>query len=151
MIDTERLHQTIEDFCVFFETLPPEALREQEWGPMEVLAHLVYWHESYVAQAEAALAGVPFIPPEGRFREMNAQAVARDRGKSAQEQLARLRRADLRLCLLARDERAADISIETKQGAKRRPLQDFLNRVEAHIRSHHLLLRRRERRRVSAK
>ena len=31
----------------------PEARADKAWGPKEILAHLVYWQEIWVAQAEA--------------------------------------------------------------------------------------------------
>jgi hypothetical protein len=65
--DQERLRETVEAFCRFIEQLPEAALAEQEWRPKEVLAHLLFYHESYVAQVEAPVAGEPFEPPKGRF------------------------------------------------------------------------------------
>lgn len=43
--DTECLTNTVEDFCVWIESLPAEETRTQAWGPREILAHLVHWHE----------------------------------------------------------------------------------------------------------
>jgi len=48
MSDTERLTETVVRFCQFIEGLPESALLDQDWGPKEVLAHLVYHHELYV-------------------------------------------------------------------------------------------------------
>ena len=59
------LDQAVEDFCRFIENLPPEVATQQAWGPKEVLAHLVYYHELYVAQAQAYLAGTPSSSQKG--------------------------------------------------------------------------------------
>ena len=56
----DKLRATVEGFCRFIVGLPKTTLVEQEWGPKEVLAHLVFWHESYVAQIEALMGGAPF-------------------------------------------------------------------------------------------
>jgi hypothetical protein len=80
MNDSARLVETVDRFCQFITTLPASALEEQDWGPKELLAHLVYHHELYVNLVEASLSGTPIVPPRGRFRDLNAQAVAASRG-----------------------------------------------------------------------
>jgi len=67
MNDTNRLTDTVNQFCRFMETLPASALVGQDWGPKEVLAHLVYHHELYVTLVQAFVARAPFDPPTGRF------------------------------------------------------------------------------------
>lgn len=63
MNDAVRLEEAVERFCRFITTLPASGLVEQDWGPKEVLAPLVYHHELYVNLVEALLAGRPVEPP----------------------------------------------------------------------------------------
>lgn len=136
MTDLERLSITTEAFCRFIEGLPQDALAEQEWGPKEVLAHLVSYHELYVAQMEALLAGAPFEPPQGRYSALNAQAVACSRGVLPDELVARFRAADHRLCALAASPQAKDVVLEIKKGVKPRRLDSLILEIEAHVRNH---------------
>jgi hypothetical protein len=121
------------------------ALAEQDWGPKEVLTHLVSYHGSYVTQVEALLAGEPFEPPKGRFSDLNAQAVAASRGVPVNELLRRFRAADERLRALARGlctaHDPAAIVLEIKQGAKPRTPAALIQEVEAHVRNHHRKLK----------
>lgn len=136
MTDLERLSTTVEAFCRFIEGLPEDDLVEQEWGPKEVLAHLVYYHQLYVAQVAALLAGAPFEPPQGRYSDLNAQAVALSRGVPPAELVARFRAANRRLGELAASPQAKDIILEIKQGVKPRRLYFLIPEIEAHVRHH---------------
>jgi len=142
MREVERLRGTVEAFCRFVEGLPEEALTERDWGPKEVLAHLVSYHESYVAQVEALAAGEPFEPPRGRFSDLNAQAVAASRGTPVADLVRRFRAADERLCALYAAHDPAAIVLEIKRGARPRTLAELAPEVEAHVRNHHQKLRR---------
>jgi hypothetical protein len=136
MTDRERLQTTVEAFCRFIEGLPQDALAEREWGPKEVLAHLVYYHELYVAQMDALLAGAPFEPPQGRYSDLNAQAVARSRGVPPAELVARFRAANRRFCELAASPQAQALVLEIKRGVKPRRLDSLIPEIEAHVRNH---------------
>lgn len=134
MIDLERLTSTVEGFCRFIEQLPEAARQEQPWGPREVLAHLVYWHELYVEQVEAPPADLP----EGRFNDLNALAVAQSRGAPLDEMLRRFREANERLVIAIAA--SPDLTIQLKRGSKVWPLVDLIPNVESHIRNHLKLL-----------
>lgn len=136
MNDSVRLEETVERFCRFITTLPTTALVEQDWGPKEVLAHLVYHHELYINLVEAFLAGRPVEPPKGRFRDLNAGAVAASRGITADDLVGRLREANRRLVELYRQYEPSEITVEIKAGAKLRTLAELVPEVEAHIRNH---------------
>lgn len=156
MTEVERLRATVESFCCFVEGLPETALAEQEWGPKEVLAHLVFYHESYVAQVEALLAREPFEPPQGRFCDLNAQAVAASRGVPVADAstglspslVCRFRAADERLCALYEAHDPTGIVLKIKQGAKPRTLAELVPEIEAHVRNHQRKLEREMRRRT---
>jgi hypothetical protein len=136
MNDSEKLRETVETFCRFIEQLPTAALTDQAWGPKEVLAHLVFYHEGYVRQIEARLAGRPFDLPKGRYNDLNAQAAAAGRSVPVDELVRRLRAADERLRGLYVAYNPAQIMVEIKQGAKIWPLADLVPAVESHVRGH---------------
>ncbi len=137
---SNRLKASVDSFCALIEALPAHSLREQPWGPREVLAHLVFWHEQYVTQLQARLSGVPFLAPSGRFRELNDRAVADARHRSIPAQLARFRAANRRLLQLAAEPRAPTVGIQIKADSKVWPLAELLPRVAAHIQRHGRLL-----------
>ncbi len=140
--DIEKLKAEVEAFCALIERQPERALREQAWGPREVLAHLVFWHEQYASQLQARLAGRPYPLPHGRFRELNDRAVEAARLRSIPAQLARFRAANRRWSSLVVDPRAGAVGIQIKQDSKAWPVGELLPRVAAHIRKHRLELAR---------
>ncbi len=139
---TIKLSQTIEAFCRYIQNLPPAALEEQDWGAREVLAHLVFHHELYVRLAEADVFRLPYVPLEGKYREINARAVATNRGYSPSELVARLEQANRRLVELYEQHDPSKICVQIKAGVKIRKLQELLPEVEAHIRNHLIKLQK---------
>jgi len=135
--DLDRLQRTIDAFCTYAHAMPDRTASGQTWGVREVLAHLVYHHEAYVAQARALVAGQEFTLPVGRFKDMNAQAVIIHRDVPMGELVRRLRNADHQLREIAVEPGAAHLSIQIKEGSKRWPLRDLICAVEAHVRRHH--------------
>ena len=151
MSDVTRLRDTVDRFSAFIQALPADTLANQstdgasgEWGPKEVLAHLVYHHELYVALVEAWVAGIPAQPPAGTFRELNAQAAAANAGVPAPALVARLQEANRRLEQLYLAHDPYTIVVEIKAGAKPRTLAALVPEVEAHIRNHLRKLQRQE-------
>ena len=150
MSEIEELRATVDAFCRFVEGLPEAALVEQEWRPKEVLAHLVFYHESYIAQVEALLTREPFEPPQGRFSDLNAQAVTASRGVPVADAstglspnlVRRFQAADERLCALHEAHDPTSIVLKIKQRAKPRTLAGLVPEIEAHVRNHR---RKRER------
>ncbi len=69
------LNETVASFVSFVGALPRAALRPSRWGPREVLAHLVYWHEHYVRIVRARLDGRDPRLPDSSFTELNAVAI----------------------------------------------------------------------------
>jgi hypothetical protein len=134
--DLVRLTSTVDGFCRLIDSLPARAMLEKPWGPRQVLSHLVFWHEAYVRQLEARLAGKGWLLPEGTFNQLNAQAVASLRMVGVPTLLARFRAANTRLCHTATQPKAASTWIQLKADSKSWPLDEFLPLVEAHIRRH---------------
>lgn len=140
------LRQAVDEFCQFIRQLPSAGLMEKAWGPKEVLAHLVFWQESYLAQARAILAGEPFEPPRGRFEEMNAQVVAASRGVPVEKLLRHYREVNEQLCHLAQIHDLEGIALVLKKGAAPRPLTWFIAAEAEHARDHLQTLLRQARR-----
>jgi hypothetical protein len=134
--DLERLRTTVEDFCTWIESLPARETRARDWGPREVLAHLVYWHEHYIAQSRAVLTGNPLTPPAGRFADMNARAAVKFLKYPVATLVKKFRNANRRLCRLAQEHDPRRIAFSIKQGSKRWRLSELIPAVEAHIRNH---------------
>ena len=133
---TIELSQSIETFCNFIEKLPSNYLEEQVWGPREVLAHLVFHHELYVKLVEADVFKLPLVPLEGKYREINARAVAANHGCSVEQLVERLRLANRRLVELYEAYDPTHIAVQIKAGVKVRSLAELVPGVEAHVRNH---------------
>jgi hypothetical protein len=134
--DVVRLQTTVENFCAWIESLPEREMRAREWGPREVLAHLVYWHEWYLAQSEAILAGRTFPLPSGRFRDLNAAAAAKYRNVLPSTLTRRFRATNRRLSRLAMEHNPDKIVFRIKADSKPWKLADLIPAAEAHVRNH---------------
>ena len=111
-----------------------------------MLAHLVFWHEHYVADSRAFLARQPRAAPFGRFADLNAQAVAKFQTTPISLLTNRFQLANRRLCRLAETHDAREIFFSIKQGSKRWRLSELIPLVEAHIRNHKKSLMQSDRR-----
>jgi len=136
MNDSASLVETVDRFCQYVTALPKIAYESQVWGPKEVLAHLVYHHELYVNLVEAFLAGTPVASPKGRFRDLNAEAVAASRETTVDKLADRLKMANQQLVKFYQQHDPNTIVVEIKAGAKLRTLAELFPEVEAHIRNH---------------
>jgi hypothetical protein len=136
MTPIDKLQKTVEAFCQFIETLPASALTEQEWGPKEVLAHSVYYHENYVIEIKAQLAGQLYNLPKGRFSDLNARAAASSHGVPVEVFLDRLRLADEKLRDFYRLHDPETLSVNIKKGGKSWTLAKLVPAIESHVRNH---------------
>ena len=102
MSETETPRQAVADMHRFIVALPQADPVEKPWGPSEVVAHLVFWIESYVAQTEAILAQESFAGPQGRPKDLNAQVVEANRSQPVDALVRRLRLANERLLAYGR-------------------------------------------------
>jgi len=139
---SERLCKAAEEFSHFIKELPEAALAEKAWGPREVLIHLVFWLESFVTQTEAILAKEPFELLQGRFDDLNAQAIEANRDVSVDELLRRYQVACERLCDLAQTHDSESIALQIKKGSVLRTLTRIMTEEAGHIHNHHRGLRK---------
>jgi hypothetical protein len=101
-----------------------------------VRAHLLYWHEHYLAQSKAILSGKTYPLPPGRFADLNARAAEKMAGLSSTVFVRRFRTANRRFrrLALANDPRA--IAFRIQQGSQPWKLSDLIPAAEGHIRNH---------------
>jgi len=146
MQGVEQLREAVNAFGRFIAELPDNAVVEKACGPKEVLAHLVFWMESYVVQTDALLANQRPEPPQGSFDDLNAQAVDASRGVSAAALLRRHHAASDQLCRVAQIHDPERIVFVLKKGsAIQRPLTWYLTAEANHIRWHQQILERQSR------
>jgi hypothetical protein len=136
MTSIDKLQTTVEAFCQFIEALPKTAFSEREWGAKEVLAHILYHHENYVAEIKAQLAGEPYDLPKGRFSDLNTQAAEAARGVPVEELLHRLRVADEQLRDFYRLHDPETLIVNIKKGGKSWTLAELVPAIESHVRNH---------------
>ena len=133
--DIDKLRETVDRFCRFINHLPETALVEQEWGPKEVLAYLVFWHERCVAQIEAVLAKESFAGSEDRLKDLKTQAVQASRGVPVTDLINRFKAVDERLRNLGRTLDPQTIMIKVQ--AHQHTLDGAISSLDTHIRRHH--------------
>ena len=70
------LDQAVEAGLAYFSGPGAESnARIGEWGPREVLSHMIIWHQSAVEGMESVLAGGPPVRVADETDELNARAV----------------------------------------------------------------------------
>lgn len=138
--EAEALRSTVDEFCQFISKLPPAALEEKAWGPKEVLAHLEFWHQSFVSQAEAIVTGNPLELPQGRFGDISMRVVAASRNVSVEALLYRFQAANKRLCDFSQKHDPERIMLVLKKGSVARTLKRVMIEEADHIRTHHRIL-----------
>ena len=135
--DFVELTQAVEDFCAFIETLPRSSLKGKTWGPQSVLAHLVYYHELYVRQAQAFLDGKPVRLFRGTYRELNSQIASSHRDIPIPQLVRRFRTANRRLGKIYMTCDPDHIVISIKEGVQPYSLNKLVPAVTSHVRNHH--------------
>lgn len=137
----EDLQAAVDEFVRRYGALDGPELTGGEWGPREVLCHLVYWHETYVTILRAL--NNHEAPPlkTGVFREINDLAVVELGHVPADVLVNRLETAQRRLGIeLLRLSPAVRIRI--KSGSMARGPVEFARRLEGHVRGHFADLRK---------
>lgn len=121
-----QLSNTIDAFIGYIQQLPAAALSPSpttQWGPKEVLIHIVFWHEKYCAILRALLDDEPPELVHGTLKRQNALAVAQYSGEAIDHLLRRLRTANRQLEGLCGDPRAKSVRMTVKVDGKARLLE----------------------------
>jgi hypothetical protein len=146
--ETDRLAEAVDGFCQFVRAIDDVRAADtskEGWGPKEVLAHLLFWHEHYITQIEAQRTESRFELPLGPRDALNAQAVAAGRVVPIEVLLDRIRAADERLqhfsCTL--DPQMVVVAMPWQKGVHRYTLDVLVRRVTEHVRGHQRELQRR--------
>ena len=78
----QQLEQAVAEAADFFRQQGDRTAAEgAPWGPREVLAHFLYWHERTCLNVEDVLAGKGVLALNRQVAEVNADAVAEHRGE----------------------------------------------------------------------
>ena len=104
------------------------------WSARDVLAHLVFWHESFARNLKDASEKRKPNPLKGSLAEVNRQSVDSNRGVSIEELIERLRKAQKII-----NEYIFDTSISLipyKQGSRSYSRLEHLEVVTSHIGKH---------------
>ena len=136
------LDAAIRDLAEAIGAVPEVAVAPVDWGPHEMLAHIVFAHELYVSYLAATAAGNPAMLFGGLYREQNARAVAENRRVSVPELLARLMAAQDRLRLLVNEPGVSDAPFYFKAKSTGRTLSEALVAIAGHMRGHARDIRR---------
>ncbi|MGS2806280.1 maleylpyruvate isomerase N-terminal domain-containing protein [Nocardia sp. MW-W600-9] len=127
----------VEDFITLF-SLPHvdyAARVYPQWSAKDVLAHIVYWHESFARNIEALALGHKPSPPKWSLRETNQISVEENRSVSKAALLRRLRAAQ---STIERHIGNEDIGlIPYRRGSRPYSRAEHLGVVAGHIRDHH--------------
>jgi hypothetical protein len=133
----ERLQTAVSEFRTYIRSLPAERLRHKAWGARETLAHLVFWLERYVTQAEALLAGEKVMLVNGRFDDLNLQFIAEHEHVPVENWLARHQSACDYLCDVVQQPDSAQLILTLKKASSfQHTLLHYLTEEAGHIRAH---------------
>ncbi len=135
----KRLDQTITNFITFIDSIPADKLQPSlspEWGAREIIIHLVFWHEQYVAILHEVIAGRNPKLLKGTFKEANHRAVKELLPIPISQLCTRLLRAQEQLQQIASTPQAKTLKFSFKEGGKVWPFEEALERIEKHIQTH---------------
>ncbi len=113
-----------------------------DWGPREILCHLVFWHAQYVSIIKALLANKEPVLLTGSFKWHNAEAVRQLSGCDVEELLRRLEGSQRELDRIARRKDIDHLSFSFREGSKHRSFAEFVDVIANHFRSHRLQVER---------
>jgi hypothetical protein len=136
------LDDAVEKLMRTFGEMPARVGEDLDWGPREMLVHIVFAHELYVSYMRAILEHKE--PPlfRGLYREQNARALAENREPSIPDLLRRLEAAHRQLAQWILDPAVQTAPFYFKAGSKARDLTAALNEIAGHIRGHTSDIRR---------
>ncbi len=139
----EALHSTVMVAASFFSDVD-ENLSDGWQTARQILAHLVFWHREYARVIQAIADGEKPNLLTGKFRELNARAW-QEFARTPMPALAQqFRKSQSELESAARQMRARETKFAFKQGSKPQRINYWLPRIEAHVRTHVVQLKRAE-------
>jgi hypothetical protein len=145
---TRALHDAAIDLLVAAESresepstdVSPTGSDEATWGPREVLAHVLWWHERYLAVLSAKVDDRPRPRLPGGLDDINLVGIETYGRRSMSELRAAIRSKEhalesLTAVLFERPD-AATIRIVTRDESAPISLDAFVERVTGHLRGH---------------
>ncbi|MBZ0163025.1 MAG: hypothetical protein K8H74_09970 [Notoacmeibacter sp.] len=128
--------QEVENFIRLYQVphLDFGIMINQRWNALDMLAHVLAWHESFALNLSLLAQGEPPQPPRGTLREVNRQGVLDRRGQSVEQLIRRFRKAQKTIEANIYDEGITRIPYR-KPGSSYGRAQ-HLDVVRGHIRNH---------------
>jgi hypothetical protein len=127
---------------------PPTARSDEAgWTPRQVLAHVVWWHERYLAVLSAKVDDRPHPKLPGKLDDINVVGLEAYGDRSIEDLTAALRTKQHALesltgVLFERPDRA-EVRVVTRDESGPIDLEAFVQRVTGHLHGHARDLRRR--------
>lgn len=128
--------QEVENFIRLYQVphLDLGVMINQRWNALDMLAHMVAWHESFALNLSLLARGEPPQPPRGTLREVNRQGVLDRRGQSVAQLIRRFRKAQKTIEANIHNDSIARIPYRRPGTSYSRA--QHLDVVRNHIRSH---------------
>ncbi len=85
----------VENFIRLYQVpeFDTDIMINHRWNALDMLAHMVAWHESFALNLSLLAQGEPPQPPRGTLREVNRQGVLDRKGQSLKQLIGRFRKA----------------------------------------------------------
>lgn len=131
----DRLEDTAARLVETFQRLPDPGLMVYEcWSARDVLAHLVFWHESFARNVQDLAAGIVPSPLKGRLSDLNQSGVEQMRHEDLQTILQRFQAAHqvIRQDILNPNL----VLIPYRRGSRDYTPEEHLSIVDGHINLH---------------
>ena len=127
----------VQDVCGWFAG-PGLASRAQVdgWGPWEVLAHLLCWHQLTIDAVESAARGGPPVQLQASVDETNARALAKQAGKAIPDMLVEFRALHEEYLARVGAFHEADAILRLRTDGREFTLREQLQMNGLHVRDH---------------
>lgn len=139
--DLTTLNHTIADAAAFFAGVN-ETLSDGNQTARQCISHLVFWHREYVNIARDLAAGRQPGLRHGTFHSLNAQASQEFQDESLPELAGLLVEFQHHLDTLLRALPDNQAQFPLKQGGHPWQVAELVPRIEAHVRSHLVRMKR---------
>ncbi len=131
------LADSVGEARAYFSNLDGETIvRLGEWGPAEVLSHLVFWHRANVEGIESVLAGGEPYQPEESIEELNARALDEMAGTPVADLLSEWEDLQVRFEELARAMPEPKAVVRVYSDGTERSLVERIEELAGHIAEH---------------
>jgi hypothetical protein len=131
-----KLSQTVSLFIEHIRSLPKSELEPADWGLREILIHIVFWHENYLNNLQRIRDKKPLHMLEGTYRELNAAAIRENESETIEHLLKRFENVQNLIVEIVSGTIDTGLDFYFKSDAKPRSILESIIRIEQHVRSH---------------